>query len=542
MTKRARSVAGQLLVLSFWAAACALPATRGQGPGLGGTPKAFSSASTDPWFRGGQAAVAKARRLAGESPRARNVILFLGDGMGMSTITAARILAGQQEGHPGEEHRLSFEAFPHVALLKTYNTDQQVPDSAGTMTAIVSGVKTKAGVLGVDDRVTRGDARSVSGAQVPSLFEQAEMAGLATGIVSTARLTHATPAALYGHTAHRDWESDAQLPAAAKADDFPDLARQFVEFSAGDGIDVTLAGGAAYFTPKSPADTDPPGPLGKRTDGRWLLQEWQEARSGRRVLRSRQELLELDPTADGQILGVFHPDHMSFAVDRAMDPQIEPTLVEMTRAAIARLEAKGDGYVLMVEGGRIDHGHHANSAYRALTETLEFSDAVAAAVRDTDPSETLIVVTADHSHPLTLAGYVRRGNPILGLAEENTATGETKTSQDGSGRPYATLNYTLGPGYPGASTVQPEGSKRFPHYKPDGLRFELGVRPELGSDETRDPQYLQESMIPRYSGTHSGEDVPVYATGPGSALFHGGQEQHFLYHALVEAMGRTAEE
>ncbi len=501
--------------------------------------------NADPWFQSGQRAAAEARRLVGPTPRARNVILFLGDGMGMSTITAARILAGQQLGAAGEENRLSFEAFPHVALVKTYNTDQQVPDSAGTMTAIASGVKTKAGVLGVGDAIVRGDHRSVTGARVPTLFEEAEAAGLATGIVTTARLTHATPAALYGHTAHRDWEGDGQLPPEAAAAGFPDLARQFVEFAPGDGIDVALGGGRALFLPETTPDPEQPEIMGKRKDGRDLIREWRGSGAQRHTVGTRSELLALQVTPEAQWLGLFNASHMAFSVDRASDPGGEPTLAEMTGAAISLLEARGTGYLLMVEGGRIDHGHHANSAYRALTETLEFSDAVALAHQQTDPSETLIVVTADHGHPLTLAGYVRRGNPILGHAQENTPTGGTQVAKDGSGRPFTSLNYTLGPGHPGATSEQPAGPKRFPHYrspKLGPLKFEPEVRPNLEGIDTRDSNYLQEAMIPRYSGTHSGEDVPVYATGPGSALFHGGQEQHFLYHALVEAMARTAEE
>ena len=99
------------------------------------------------------------RRLRNAGPtRAKNVILFVGDGMGVSTVTAARILAGQLEGGDGEENLLSFETFPQLALSKTYNTNQQTPDSAGTMTAMILGVKTLAGVLSVDGSVRRGTA------------------------------------------------------------------------------------------------------------------------------------------------------------------------------------------------------------------------------------------------------------------------------------------------------------------------------------------------------------------------------------------------
>ena len=128
------------------------------------------------------------------------MILFLGDGMGVSTVTAARIFAGQQQGGSGEEYVLPFETFPNVALVKTYNTDSQVADSAGTMSAIMTGEKTRIGVIGVAASVPQNDCASALQNALPTLLEDAEDEGLATGIISTARITHATPAATYAHS------------------------------------------------------------------------------------------------------------------------------------------------------------------------------------------------------------------------------------------------------------------------------------------------------------------------------------------------------
>jgi len=506
----------------------------------------------NPWFRSGREAVEAARTRVGTTPRARNVILFLGDGMGLSTITAARILEGQTLGGPGEDHQLSFERFPYVALAKTYNTNQQVPDSAGTMTAILSGVKTKAGTLGVDDQIVYGDVATVAAARVPTLCEEAERAGMSTGLVTTTRLTHATPAACYGHSAQRDWEADTNLSPEASARDFPDLARQFVEFDAGDGIDVTFAGGRAPFLPASQADPEYPDQRGVRADGRDLMSEWQKKAPERRVLWNRAQF-DAHPTspertspergAAQQVLGLFEPSHMRFEIERGDDPAGEPSLSEMTKKALDLLQSRERGYLLIVEGGRIDHGHHANSAHRALTETIEFARAVAVAVEATREADTLIVVTADHGHPFTQSGYARRGNPILGLAEENRPEGPPVRALDGTQRPYAVLSYALGPGHPGKSDAQPAGPKRFPHGSPRKPPvFEPGTRPDLGGVDVGAPDHLQEAMVPRYSGTHSGEDVPVFARGPGAALFQGVLEQHTIYHSLVDAMGRSAEE
>jgi alkaline phosphatase len=182
------------------------------------------------WFDSGRAEASAARARAGTQAHAKNVILFVGDGMGITTVTAARILEGQRRGESGEENLLAFERLPFTALLKTYTTDQQVPDSAGTITAMLSGVKTKTGVLGVDERVVRGDYTTVLPTAVISLVEEAEARGLATGIVTTTTVTHATPAGCYAHVAHRDWEDDSKLPDAARAAGFGDIARQLVEF------------------------------------------------------------------------------------------------------------------------------------------------------------------------------------------------------------------------------------------------------------------------------------------------------------------------
>ncbi|MCB1566589.1 MAG: alkaline phosphatase, partial [Xanthomonadales bacterium] len=180
--------------------------------------------SAPEWYAQG-AATAKQNLSTVRGRPAKNVILFIGDGMGISTVTAARILEGQQHGATGEENRLSFEQFPWTALSKTYSVDGQTPDSAPTMTAMMSGVKTNQGLIGVDQATVYNDCASGQGHEVVSLLELAESAGLATGIISTARITHATPAATYAHTANRNWESDANLTEEALAYGCHDIAR-----------------------------------------------------------------------------------------------------------------------------------------------------------------------------------------------------------------------------------------------------------------------------------------------------------------------------
>lgn len=496
----------------------------------------------NPWAADGRAAVAKRLGYAEPAGPARNVILFVGDGMGLSTVTAARIFEGQERGGSGEEGALSFEQFPSVGLVKVYNTDQQVPDSAGTMTAIISGVKTKAGMLGVDDRVVPGDHLSVAESRVPTLLELAEARGLGTGIVTTARLTHATPAACYAHAPNRDWETDASLSDEARKDDFPDLARQLIEFDAGDGIDVLLGGGRGPFMGANQPDPETPDTFGTRWDERDLTAEWKAAAKGRGVAFTNDELQAMTGPGIRQVLGLFEPSHMKYEADRALDEGGEPSLPRMVEFAVRHLSRGTEGFVLVVEAGRIDHAHHANNAYRALVETVELSKAVERALALVDPAETLVLVTADHGHPLTMAGYATRGNPILGLVHAN-ALGSGRPldtpSKDGLGVPYETLRYALGPGHHAPTDVQPEGTKTFPH-RPERIDPPAGRRPDLTDAELIAPDRLQQAGVPRYAGAHSGEDVGIWAQGPGARLFSGSLEQSALFHGMVEALGWNA--
>lgn len=496
----------------------------------------------NPWFRSGRSAVAGARRTVGPQPRARNAILFVGDGMSLVTVTAARIREGQLRGESGEENLLAFERLPFTALAKTYAVDFQVADSAATITAMLTGVKTRAGVLGVDDSVALGDFAGTAGASVPTLFEQAEERGLWTGIVTTTSVTHATPAGAYAHVPDRRWESDATMPQAARDAGFPDIARQLVEFPYGDGLEVVLGGGRAFFLPASAADPEYPERRGARTDGRDLLAVWRQRHPDGVHVWHTHGLSGVDRARTRRVLGLFEPEHMRFEADRTTDPGGEPSLAEMTAFALDVLEHAPEGYLLLVEGGRIDHAHHAGNAHRALGETIELSRAVQVALERTRRDRTLVVVTADHGHTLTLAGYPRRGNPILGLVVG--AAGEAEASpepvKDLTGLPYTTLGYANGPGYPGASDRQPEGPKRFPHI---GARRTQGVtrgRPDLRTVDPVAPDFLQEATVPLPAETHGGEDVPIYAGGPGATLFHGVREQHYVYHALAAALGLDA--
>jgi len=499
-------------------------------------------AAGDAWLEAGRKAVAEASAEPVVPGPARNVILFLGDGMGITTVSAARILEGQRRGESGEENMLAFERFPYTAFSKVYTTDDQTPESAGTMTAIVTGAKTRSAVLAVDETVGRGDFKAVAGHELTTILERAEQRGLATGIVTNTTVTHATPGATYAHSPDRDWEDDSRLPPAARAAGFPDIARQLLEFPYGDGIEVALGGGRANFRPGTAPDPEYPLQKGARLDGRDLTEEWGQRRPRSVYVWNREQLDAIDPAATKHLLGLFEPVYMQFEADRPRDAAGEPSLSQMTAKAIDLLARHPGGFFLMVEGGRIDHAHHVANAYRALGETIELSNAVRVALEKTDPKQTLIIVTADHGHVFTFGGYGKRGNDILGKvyqAEDHKGGGTGKPALDATGRPYTTLGYQNGPGYTGASAEQPEGPKYFPH-RGAGYRPVTKGRPDLGPVDTAAPSYLQESTVPLNGETHSGEDVPVYATGPGAQLFRGVREQNYLYHAMVEALDWNA--
>lgn len=475
----------------------------------------------DPFYIDGQQTLAARRAQKPITGRAKNVILFVGDGMDITTVTAARIYEGQLRGEPGEENYLAFERLPYSAFSKTYNTNAQTPDSAGTMTAMVTGVKTKAGMLSVTDAAEYGDCASSIGNHALTLGEMAKMAGMAAGVVTTTRLTHATPAAVFAHSPHRDWESDADLTEEARTNGCKDIARQLIEFPFGGGLDLALGGGRGNFTPAEKADPEYPERNGRRRDGRDLAAEWEAKSSAHVAIWNREQFDAINPATSPRVLGLFEMSHMQYELDREADPAGEPSLAEMTTKAIEILSRNRNGYFLMVEGGRIDHAHHGGNAARALHDTVAYADAVAAARAMTNERDTLIIVTADHGHTLAFQGYPGRGNPILGLA--NAVRGGEGAAGDGpalaaDGKPYTTLVYANGPG----SVFH-------------GARAQ-GGRPAPTAEEVADPAYRQQALIPTSSETHGGQDVPIYASGPRAHYFSGVVEQNYIFHVINDAL------
>ncbi|PZQ60282.1 MAG: alkaline phosphatase [Phenylobacterium zucineum] len=418
------------LALLLSAAACALaPAALAQAPVA---PLLQRAATGDLSLPGG------ARRTAGETApveRARNVILLIGDGMGDSEITLARNYA---RGAAGMFDGL--DALPMTGQYTHYSLDRQtakpvyVTDSAASATAWSSGVKTYNGALGVD---IRGKAQ-------PTLLELSKAAGLATGVVSTAAIWDATPAAQVSHVTHRACSGPVATakvcaPLALENGGPGSIAEQLLDVRP----DVSLGGGAAVFAEQSVA-------------GRWKgkpLREQARAR-GYRVVDDAAAL-DAVSSADQKapLLGLFAQEHMpvrwlgpkasrrgnldqppvSCATNPARAAEI-PTLAAMTRKALDLLAANPNGFFLQVEGASIDKQDHAANPCGQIGETVDLDEAVQVALAFAKAhGDTLVVVTADHAHtsqiidpkvvsPGLTAALVTRDGAIMGV---NYATAET---------------------------------------------------------------------------------------------------------------------
>jgi alkaline phosphatase len=489
------------------------------------------------WYADGQATVMRNKALRSTTPNtatAKNVILFIGDGMGISTITAARILAGQLRGESGEENELYFESFPNVALSKTYNTNGQVPDSAGTMSAMATGIKTDVGLISVNQNVVRGDCASQAGNTAMTFLERAETRGLATGVVTTARLTHATPAANYAHAMDRDFEDDRDAAMLANPGDCPDIARQLIEFTSNvpgsDGLEVALGGGRRSFLPRVDGIDPETQGAGERLDGRNLTQEWLRNYPASSYVWNKEQFLAVNSNTTQHLLGLFEPSHMQYSLDRESDQAGEPSLSEMTAKSIEILSNNEKGFYLTVEAGRIDHAHHAINPRRALMDTIELAEAVRTAAEMVNLEETLIIVTADHSHVFTIAGYPARGNPILGKVVGVDSQGDTaeNLSLADDGKPYTTLGYSNGPGF---HFIEDSASADDVY----ALPVHTDGRVDLTDVDTEAAGFHSETTVPLSSETHGGEDVAIFAIGAGSDLIRGVMEQNVIFHVMMEA-------
>ncbi|WBU53795.1 alkaline phosphatase [Paracoccus sp. SCSIO 75233] len=468
------------------------------------------------WFTSAEARLAELEAVQPNTGKAKNVILFIADGNGVGTNYATRLWVGQQAGGNGEDYVLPQEAFPNLALVKTYTTNGQTPDSAPTASSMNTGIKSRNGTINIDDAGGYDNCEGAANAGLTTFSEIVSDMGKSVGVVSTARITHATPAAVYAKTTNRDWEDNTALPEGCAQ---KDIAAQLVDAIDAGTVDLALGGGRRHFLPNG--ITDDEGGEGRRTDDRNLIEE--VVAKGWQYVWNDETAAAADLTKP--ILGLFEGSHMQYEADR----EGEPSLAEMTEMAITNLSNNEEGFYLQVEAGRVDHANHDGNLSRAVQDGAAFAEAIQKAVEMVDPEETLIVVTADHEHALAFNGYCGIGSPITGLCYNIDDNGNEHSDDPAmglDGKPYTVAGYLNGPG---SVMVQEEGANDY-----------TGTRPaELTQEEATNVDYLQQSLIPGTSETHSGEDVAVMASGPWAHLFRGVIEQNMIFHIMNKAI--TAE-
>ena len=438
---------------------------------------------------------------ASAAPAAKNIIFFLGDGMGATTITAARIYQYKEEG------LLNMEKMERSARIKTYSNDAQTTDSAPSMGAYMTGIKINNDVISMADAKPVRSSKDANGntsvsncvagngRAAPTILELAKANGKSVGAVTTTEMTHATPASTFAHACNRDNLYNMASAIVPGSLDYNAALR--------DGVDVLMGGGRNLFTPHHPA-SNPKG----RADGRNLLAEF--AARGYTVAANVAQM-QAAPVGR-KLIGIYSDSsHLDYEVERRAS---QPALSHMALKALDLLQANPKGFFLMVEGGKIDHALHDTNAKRAMVETIAFDDAIKAVVArmqvlDPGLKNTLIVVTADHDHTLVMNGYAKRGNPILDIVRNY---GDGKPARDADGKTFTTLAFGNGPQRP-------------------------GERADVDSAAAQALDYHQETGVRLNGETHGGGDVKLFATGAGSSVFKGTMENTRVFHLMKAAFG-----
>jgi alkaline phosphatase len=459
----------------------------------------------------------------GTGPRkARNVILFIGDGLSVAHRTAARMLAkGIAEGRYGGE--LAIDDMPHMALVSTSGTDSIVTDSANSMSAYTTGHKSCVNAMGVYCAAGKGGNVHPRVENIGELVK-ARNGGMAVGVVTNTEIEDATPAAVVAHTRRRR--------------DYDDIVKAFYELKP----EVIMGGGSAFFLPKSDPD-------GKRKDDENYLEKFKAA--GYRFAATATEMKAAASEKDTtKLLGLFHKSNLDGALDRLVlkkgtVPRYpdQPDLADQTQVAIDILSKSKAGFFLMVESGLIDKYAHVLDWERSVYDTILLDNAVQVAKRFAgDRNDTLIVVVADHAHPVSIIGSYDDARPGESLRDKMGIYADAKFPT----YPKADAN-----GYPPSVDV----SRRlafvfgaFPDHCKTGKPFLGGpFKPAEEKDNkavanevfcTPDATRMQGNLpFAAPQGVHSGDDVILTAMGPGSEAFHGRIDNTRVFRAIADALG-----
>lgn len=413
-----------------------------------------------------------------EPLKPKNVIVFIGDGMGVGQIEVARHM------EYGKTGTLFIESLPNVALVRTYSANKQVTDSAAAGTAIATATKTNNSAIGVD----------TDGNEVDSILDDFQKAGRKVGVISTNTVTDATPAAFTASVADRYAGQ-------------PEAARQMLAHK----YDVLLGGGWKYFGPK-------------KQDGVDLLPKYEAA--GYQVVKNKDQLKNVKD-AD-KLLGLFNKSYMNYKLDRDDLGSQEPSLELMTEMAIDVLKKDQDGFFLMVEGARIDHAAHAADVTGVWQEMMEFDRTVQQTWEwAKDRNDTLIVVLADHE---TMGLSVTEPMDIPGLKKINVSpeymAGKLVKAEDGMSFTPESIKavFTEYAGFSVTDEQVAEFNKNVISKKKGKLHYPYKIGWEIGSIIAT---HYKAGAIDRAvradssTGGHSSNMVPLFAAGPGSTHFEG---------------------
>jgi alkaline phosphatase len=410
--------------------------------------------------------------------RPKNVILMIPDGFGTGSVTMARMALGR---------KLALDSFI-TGATDTRSSDNFVTDSAAAGTALAAGIRTYNGAISLDD-----DRQPVG-----TVLEAAKARGMRTGLVTTTRITHATPAVFAAHVPARSMEEE--------------IAAQMLAT----GPDVMLGGGIEFFRPR---------PDGRRTDDRDLLAEARTA--GYTVLTEGRELA----AAQGRVLGLFSTSHLAYEVDRPGTGQ--PSLAEMTEKALALLD-NPRGFFVMVEGGRIDHAAHGNDAVGHLHDVVAYDDAVAAALAFAErDGQTLVISVADHE----CGGLSIGRDGVYGYKPDVLL--KAKASAEGM---MLELGRRLGDARPDVASAEAVLLASAPFDAlDDDERARLATA--LQSTSQWEPGQTMASLISARAligwttGGHTGEDVALHAAGPGSDRLVGHLENYEVPRHIADLLG-----
>lgn len=371
------------------------------------------------------------------------------------------------------------------------------------------------GTLGVTPSVSRGSCAVLTEENMlESIAKWALNAGKAIGFATNSRVTTGSAAALYAHSANKNWESDQDVLNSGCGTQVKDIAHQLINSEVGKQFKVILGGGRKNFLPSNVNDTN--GKPGMRADNVNLIDQWKRSKNDSRVkfITTKEELANLNTTNIDYLFGLFdydkHPYHLD-VVNKSLDTI--PQLISMTHYSLEMLTKEENGFLLFVENGLINEAHKENKISKALTEVQQYSNALNMAKMMVKPSETLVISLADVGSTLSIAGNAIRDTTNNVIQEAGVGT---------DGKPVLSLSYATGPSFDW-------------FYRHDALSSSARYNPMHKTDASHLPErdeLVVSAAVPMAEGVNGGEDVSVYATGPWSYLFSGNYEQNFIAHAI----------